>query len=345
MFNKLKALFKNKSVEIKSETQEERMTRIAREIADLSEVYVILSTSQADMQNGLSIPYVGIHEGSKILFFFNSYEKAKNYLDKNGYEVLEGIHAIGKLTKDAPLHSFQNVLNIAWGLGVDWFDFNPLEPDANGFNISWFLQETKLLTELTVLTSGEQLKKQMENGAISASVPLHFNPIPIVNFKNPFAISEEREKQLQQGIFADYGDLNETVIHYYEQRSLCENCYLVEFLNMFMMPKAREMQKEDDLEYFEYIRSIVQIAIEMDLPSQKLFLLKEKATQELLIRDKKLYVLYTDLFKYMGHYDYQPTTLAEVAEIIRKKQIENICVTNGPGPVALIPAKGIEKDY
>ncbi|SDP13605.1 hypothetical protein SAMN05216347_10613 [Streptococcus equinus] len=343
MLRKLKALFKAKKVETKSEALEERMERIAREIADLSEVYVILSTSQADMQNGLSIPFVGIHKESKILFFFDSYEKAKNYLDKNGYEVLEGIHAIGKLTKDSPLHSFQNVLNIAWGLGVDWFEFNPMEPDANGFNIGWFLQEMNLMTELTVLASGDKIKEQMENG--DTSISLHFNPIPIVDFKNPFAISEEREKQLQQGIFADHGDFSETIVYYCEQCSLCETCYLVEFLNLVILPKAREMQKEDDLKYFDYIRSIIQIAIEVTLPSQKLFVLKDRESQEVLIKNNNLYVLYTDLFKYMGHYDYQAVTLAEVAEIIREKGVENICVTNGPGPVALISAKGIEKDY
>lgn len=65
----------------------------------------------------------------------------------------------------------------------------------------------------------------------------------------------------------------------------------------------------------------------------------------LLLRIKNLYVLYTDLFKYMGHYDYQVTTIAEVARIIREKKVENLCVTNGPGPVALIPAGGVAKEY
>lgn len=286
IFSKLKALFRPKNVEIKSETQEEQMIRVARKIADLSEIYIVLSTSQADMQNGLSIPYIGTFKESKILFLFDSYDKAKRYLEKNGYEVLEDIYAIGKLSKDSKIHSLQNILNIAWKLGVDWFDFNPLEPDAAGYNIGWFLQQMDLITELTILASGDQIKEQMENGKLSLPA-IRFNSIPIIDFKNPFKISEERQKQLQKSIFEDYGDISSFVTHYYEQHTICENCYLSEFLNMVIMPQAREKQKEDDLKYFEYIHSAVQIAIEMDLPNQKLFLLKDRESHESLIKNKK----------------------------------------------------------
>ena len=55
----------------------------ANEIINQKEIYVILSAKQANLIHGISIPFIGVtDEGKKVLYLFNTYDKAKKFVEK-----------------------------------------------------------------------------------------------------------------------------------------------------------------------------------------------------------------------------------------------------------------------
>lgn len=56
-----------------------------------------------------------------------------------------------------------------------------------------------------------------------------------------------------------------------------------------------------------------------------------------LVRNNSMYVLYTDLFKYMGQYGYRKIRgREELLQIAKEHEIERLIVTDGPHGMALL---------
>lgn len=76
------------------------------------------------MRYGLSQPYIGaLKDGRSVLFLFDRYEDAKAFL-ANGYEILDGVYPIGKITADDAFNNLQNVMAIANTLGISLLSHN-----------------------------------------------------------------------------------------------------------------------------------------------------------------------------------------------------------------------------
>ena len=71
---------------------------------------------------------------------------------------------------------------------------------------------------------------------------------------------------------------------------------------------------------------------------KKLFTIADRTTKNLLVREGHAYILYTDLFKYQGKFDYvEINGEEELKNLISKTNAKAIVVTDGPSHPAIIP--------
>ena len=65
------------------------------------------------MIKGFSFPYVAELEGvGKALYFFSSYEYAKEFVEENNFEVLDGVYPLAKLSPGEKMNSFETIFKL-----------------------------------------------------------------------------------------------------------------------------------------------------------------------------------------------------------------------------------------
>lgn len=321
----------------KTEMIDKDAINLAKKIYEQEAVYILLSTKNANMISGVSIPYVGqLENNRKILFLFDSYSRAKKYIDKCHYEILNGIYPIGKVKKSDLYNGIYNIFNIALHLGIDLVDYNPSSDDSFGFQIAWFFKINNLKPgEISVILSKEEMERTIEDSCVKA--PLRFNIIPIENFENPYKIDSERAKELLQHIFNGGETVQEIGATFLEKESLHENCFVADYINKKMIPLARQDKKDEDIAYFQRINLLIEIAIWTRLEECNLYTLIEKETGKTYVKNGSIYAIYTELFKYMGTFDYMKLSgKAELQKLALENNVERIVVTDGPHWVAII---------
>lgn len=308
----------------------------ARAIAQAEELYVLLSIRQANLISGVSAPYIGqLEDGNRILLLFETYELAKTYIDRNGYEVLEGIYPIGQLSKNHPTTNLTTILAVARQGGVTLLDINPTTDTAYGCQIDWFMTCNHMDKGISLILSEKEADQFLSQD--KANLPLTFPPIPIARFSNPYRVSDERGKQLLDSIFQNTSTAETFFATFYDQQSLHENCFVADFILGTCMPKAEKDQNLNDLAYFQELHRALGRLVWTRLDDTQLYVLKHRETGQLHLPNDSLHVLYTDLFKYMGHFDYQPlANKEELVRIIKDKAVKQLAVTDGPHWITLI---------
>lgn len=134
------------------------------------------------MRYGLSQPYIGaLKDGRSVLFLFDRYEDAKAFL-ANGYEILDGVYPIGKITADDAFNNLQNVMAIANTLGISLLSHNAGTPNQFECEISWFCQVNQVPNEIKIQLPNQELDGQQE----STTLPPRFNSLEIVDYTNPY---------------------------------------------------------------------------------------------------------------------------------------------------------------
>lgn len=349
----------NKLIEIVDE-------QLAKNLLTEDNLYILLSTKQANMINGFSFPYVGNKGGDNVilfLFIFHDLEKAQQYVDDCGYEVLEGVYPIGKLTQGDKFMNLENTLSIANKLGVRYVELDGKE----FFDIDWFFRVNKKENlSLNIMLKKEELEEIQGKQTLSADkIPVRFNPINIVGYKNPYNITDDRRKELVDFLMncperkggisnADFMSLlgidtlgtrtainqsREESVQYFMPLNLAEICFLNSIVQFQFLPKAQnEGLKEDQIVFEKVLDVIFEVTWRKLMEKKKLFTIADRTTKELLVREGHAYVLYTDLFKYQGKFDYiEIHGKEELFDLVSKTNAKAMVVTDGPSAPAVIP--------
>lgn len=324
-----------------AEETEKNANERAKSLTDADELYILLSVSKANMLEGYSFPYVGnLGEGKLTLYLFSTYELARQFVVGSDYEVLDGIHPIGKLAKNDQFCTLVNTLIIARKImNVSHFCIDEKE----SYDIAEFL-ETLNIKEYQVrfhLTNQEAEQAKANDGKTPPQMPRRFNPVQIDRFTNPFAIPEERRKELLESLFVKEGSSREESLRtFVERQSLTENCFVLTVLFLNYMPQAEKAGKQDDLKYFAEVRHMLSMVVWMKLKSEKrLFTLVDPQTKKPIIHNESMCVLYSERFKYIqGNCEYkQLSCIEEIMQTVAENNLKAV-VIDGITTTAVIDA-------
>lgn len=307
------------------------------------DLYILLSTVSANMMAGLSIPFIGQMDDGKILFLFSDLEYAKKYCVDCGYEVLDGIYPLSKIDKNNLPANLEMIAKIASHLGVTHIDFNPChETDGFGVTIPWMQKVLNYdLNNISVIMSQAEMKKMMEENGGKAKAPLRFNPMPILGFSNPYVISPERKKQIDEiplktditvGQFVD-------ILKF---MPLTELIYLSETINRKYIAKAKQENDKAAEKMLGNLFGVLDQVIIHVLTRLQLYTLLDNG-ETYIAQNRVAYVLYTDRFKYMGDYRYLEIDLKDFCDELESKGINSLIITAGPGEMHLSSVAAIRE--
>lgn len=322
-------------------TEQEAKLR-AQAVYGKEQLFILLSITRANMDAGKSVPYVGMLEsGDLMLFLFTSYENARKYVDKCGYETPGGVYPIGAVEKQHPFNNLYTIFNIASLMGIKKVDIDPMTKQAFGCDIDWFMEVNALEKEtLSVVLSNEELGKVKEK---DGEVPVRMNPVDIYAYENPYVISPQRADVILHHVFAtdaqkDFTENFEELERIFvQEQALHENCFVADYINTRLIPSAQEKQKENDVRWFVLVNRLLQRVAWEKLAGEKLYILTEGQKGAVFQKNKFLYVLYTDLFKYMGRKSYREVKdREELRRIAKENGVENLVVTDGPHGTLII---------
>lgn len=300
----------------------------ARALHDLPEVYILLSEKQANLKTGQSRPYVGqLPDGRQVLLLFATYDLAKAYLEKNTMSDLDGNLPIARLTADEGVQHLTSLLNLAQILGVELVAFNPMTPQAFGFDIPWYFEvnDLKLETEVQLVVSDQEAEKILTG---QKSAVLQFNLLPIEGFSNPFEVSDERLDELVNGLFYSL-DTQELITHFQTTQSLHENVYLWDLLTNQLIPEVEKANRPANLTYYQVMQDLLNHVISRRLLTTSLFSLHNPVTGDLQVKHGTAYLLYTKRYEALAQLDYQATMLAEFVQQCQQHQVYQVVVTDG----------------
>lgn len=298
-------------------------------------LYTILSIRQGNYISGVSIPYVCFipEQNLKGIVVFTKEEYARAFVENNRFEILDGIYPIGKFDPKDEVRGLDNLVTISNGLGLDYLDINPGTGDHElGCNLSWYLEANKVNKDLSMLISKEQYESMIND---KGQVMLQFNPIRYIDFDDSYIMNQEKSNLLLQKVFnIETASKSHDV---FREFSLFELCHVSQRIGAQILPKAKELNNDNDVMFFMNVMNvIVSVAIEKLNNRDKVFTLTDEKG-EILVRDGCAYILYTDRFKYMGRYNYVEIPTGDVVGHMKKiTGLSQFVVTDGPHEMILL---------
>lgn len=314
------------------EMNEETAIKLLKEYVE-GDLYILLSSVNANMIGGFSFPYIGQMENGKILFLFTDLEYAKKYCVENGYEVLDGLYPLAKVEKENIPSNLEMIAKIASQLGVTNIDFNPgHESMAFGVLIPWMQKVLDYdLKDISIILSDQEMQRLKENN--DGKVPLRFNPMQILGFKNIYFISPERRAQIDE-LPVKSGDTIKDFVDIIKTMPLNELILLSEVINRKYVDQARKEGRAEDEHKFRAMYAVLDQVIIHILCNLRIFTLLDNG-ETLIKQNRASYILYTDRFKYMGEYRYKEIELKEFIDELEQKGVTSLIVTAGPGEMHL----------
>lgn len=306
---------------------------IANKLYKDDDVYILLSTKSANMFTGESTPYIGLmKDGRKILLVFTTFENAREYMDSHSYEVLGGVYPIARVDRWDKYRNLYEICNTALQMGVELMDVDPGTEQAVGFEIAWFMKANFLRPkEASIVLTKEEMAQP------TSQIKLRMNMMPILDFKDPYIISEERKKEIISHIYSE-----KPYIQLMESETLHENCFLMDVLNTEIMPKEKA-EGNPNMEQFYRINVWLMQIIWDKLLDSDIFVAVDKDTKKVHVKDNSLYVIYTDLYKYMAPHEYRRlNNREELVQVIIASGVNKIIVTDGPHSIAWLELKYIK---
>lgn len=306
------------------------------------DLYILLSSVNANMIGGFSSPYVGKTDKGLILLLFSDLDYAKSFCVENGYEVIDGVYPLSKIVKDNSQLGLEMILKIARHLGVELVDFNPgHESLAFGVRISWMQQVLNYdLDDISIIVSEKEMKEIREKK--DGNMPLRFNPLQIFDFSNPYAISEERKDYISNIPFGNSATIQEYVDEI-KFLPLNELIFLSEKLNRYYITEAKQKGELEEVRRLSNMYTVLDQVIINNMFKIKLYTLLDN-DEVFTNQGRAGYILYTDRFKYMGEYRYKEIELVDLCNELEKKGVNSLIVTAGPGEMHLSTVAAI-KDF
>lgn len=307
-------------------TEEQAISRL-KEFME-NDKYILLSTVKANMILGFSVPYVGEVEQGKLIVMFDSLDYAKEYIEKMGFEVLDGVYPVAKIDDNNKAISAQNILNIALKMGITHLDINPAHSERElGVDIRWLAHVLNMDTEEIQVLISQKEKEELESDS-NHQVELRFNGMPIYDYINPFVISEERKQEIAK-IPILHAKTQAEYVESIQNMPINELCHLSEVILRRYIPHAKAQKKEDDEKFFNGLFNILdQVIIHQAIRLPLMTLLDG---EDLFInKGQAAYLMYTDRFKYMGEYRHEDVDIREFLDKLDNMDINYIFITCGP---------------
>lgn len=321
-------------MEDKDKISSDEAISLAKRILELDHIYILLSTRNANMIKGVSIPYVcQLEDNSKEILLFSNEIYAREYIEKHQFEILDGLYPIGVVEKIDKINGLHTILGTANVAKVDFLDFNAgFNDNSFGCSISWFMKINKLSNEMSMLLSKDELEKQIAEN--SGNIPIRFNPIKIHNFDNKYVLDHDSSKAILQKVFE--GESFEEQFTIFSKESLFACCHTMDYLYTQMIPMAEKDNKAEDVMYFKAATKTLEIVIKGKLSeTTQLFTLANPETNEIIVKNDVVYILYTDRYKYMGQYKYIPLGTS-IEKLLEQMGVAKVMVTDGPHGMALL---------
>lgn len=327
-------------MEMDKNMNEEAAIKVLQELV-AGDMYILLSTVNANMIGGFSFPYVGQMENGRIIFIFSDLDYAKSYCDRCGYEVLDGLYPLSKIEQENIPANLEMIAKIAGQLGISHIDFNPgHESMAFGVTIPWMQKVLNYnLKDISLILSDQEMQMLKEKN--DGKVPVRFNPMKILGFTNPYFISPERRTQIEQ-IPLDNKKTVKGFVDILKVMPVNELIYLSEVINRRYIVKAKEEGRVEDAKMLSNQYGIVDQVIIHILTKLRIYTLLDNG-ETLIKQGRAAYILYTDRFKYMGEYRYKEIELKEFIDELDEKEVNNVIVTAGPGEMHLSSVAAIRE--
>lgn len=322
-------------------TEQEAILK-AQEIYKKDMLFIILSKSSANLVVGVSIPFVGMVDDKKILFVFDGYEKAKDFVKAHKMELQNDIYPVAQIDKNSKGTSLKAIIDIALSLGIEHMEYNSMSDDVLGVHLAWFLQANDLKHDsVSIMVSAGQFKDMQEGKNIS----MNFNPMKILNIKDPYEIDDTRKKELLNLVF----DAGETVGDYrdsFDNLSLIECLLLLDCVTTKFIPRAMNENKPEHVQYFNAVEAILQeVVLDKVVVEKKLFTAIDPETNYYLVKDQSVYVFITDKYEKAGKYKYEEikSGIEGIRTLIRETYAERLIITDGPRYLGIIPTEKVEE--
>ena len=307
----------------------------AKEIYDKRVLYTVLSEKKANLIQGTSTPFIGIVDDKPIMYFFDTYDRAKSFIDEQNFECLGGNYPIAEVDKEDNYVGLKNLIDMAITLGVQHMDYNPLSEDAFGCQLNWFLTSNGLEhQQVSMFLTKEKAEETINSDGIN----LDFNPMRIVNFKDDCVISDEKKNQYLRLIF-DGGNTVGDYFAKYRELSLVECLLLLDYVTTKFIPSAMKENKKQDVQYFKQVEPILQQVVwEKVVEEKNLYTAIDRESGQLVAKNDSLYIFITNQYKYMGPYDYKKVDGIEgIRTLLRENRVKKVIVTDGPRYMGIIP--------
>lgn len=311
------------------------------EISNIKDKYIILSWEKADMLNGMSVPFIGaLPEGERIIYIYDSYDKAKTFFKKYGDKNIVENYPIGKIEEGVAGISFFDILKIAKNMGATGLDFNITEEDAFGADISWFLDvNNQKDSSIAILMTKNEFDKIGDKN----DIVIRFNPMKIYNFYDPYNIDDEKKQKLLRLVF----DAGETIGDYkntYSNLDMIECLMLLDYVATKFIPSAAQQKKVQDVEYFKSVELILQEVVWKKIKNEKHLYTAIEADGKIMIKNNCMYVFITSMYEKMGHYRYKRIeNHGDIIKMAEDSRADKIIVTDGPRYLGIIPTDNLKK--
>lgn len=319
------------------EWNEDKVKERIRSYTNMEEVYVLLAAKRSDYRACMGLPFfVKLNEQNLNMYLFEKHEDAVRYVVENSVvlPIYDGVYPIGVLKKSAPLTNLKTVLAIAAGLGVTGINLDMETENAIGTKMSFFAEAAGLEMDIEKILSEEDAAKLKLTTDESDKTQYRFEPIPFYDSVNPYAVNEERKKELMSHIdnAADNG------------AAFMAGCTVPEMILMLgevgkRYEAARKAEDEEKKKLYNRLMNIMSIPITEALCEKSFIFTLRNDDGSFSLRNNIAYLIITNRFEAgrSGEGKLVPASLDNEKFMESLEQASKVvALTDGPDGVCLM---------
>ncbi len=317
--------------EVKKLTKEESDAKM-NEYYQKEELYVFLSNANADYEQGYSVPFLGQEPDDKIvIYIFSTIEKAKKHIKKIKLQLVDGIYPIGLVKKEDEYTNLDMICTIGLALGANSIGFDIDDKETLiGCKLEYFMEINNITTDMKVILADGEKKILAEDSTVK--MPVRFNAMKIVDFTNPFIITQSKAKELLDHVFKDK-DQGEDF--FANKGNIHDLCFVMDYLVLNMVKQAQEQKNQADVEKIRAVnRKLQPILIKKLQQEPYLYTLIDNETEDVYLQQETCFLLYSGRYanRVSGNHKYQLINggFDHFLYMTHGLKYKAVSITNGP---------------